>query len=188
MGENAADPPHGFQITEGTDGRWTVRHCPGGIGWRGRATYARLLWGSATLLLFAIGGVVLGPGGGPEYLLLAVVGLGLVVQVFVFGSVLWTVSSVTAFTFGSDELVVARSLFGYRRRKEFRRAEVRSVAQVKEGNSPYWSVVVAGSSRLKVLSLLTPDKSQWLGALLARWASVPFETLTPEKPEPTESL
>jgi hypothetical protein len=139
-------------------------------------------------VLFAIGGVVFGPGGGVEYLLLAVVGLGLVVQVVVFGVVLWTVSSVTTFTFGSDGLVVVRSLFGYRRRKEFRRAEVRSVARVKEGNRPYWSVVVASSSRVKVLALQTPNNSQWLGALLARWAGVPFETLTPEKPEPIESL
>jgi hypothetical protein len=91
-------------------------------------------------LLIAVGAAVLGPGGVVDYILLLLVGLGLAVQVLVFAVVLWMVSSVTAFTFGSDELVVVRSLLGYRRRRVFRQGEVRSVTQVQEGipRSGHW--------------------------------------------------
>src|SRR5207302_578543 len=133
MIEQAEDPPPGFRITEGGDGRWTLRYCPGRIGWRGPALWARLLWDGINFFLTAVGGVV-------HYLLWALL--------LVFEDdakqnreiEFWTVSS---FTFGVDELVVMRSLFFvYRRRKEFRQGEVRSVAQVQEGDGPFWTVEV----------------------------------------------
>src|SRR5581483_10356046 len=98
MSEQAEDPPTEFQITDGGDGRWTVRYCPGGIGWRGLGPWARLLWDGIwegiSFLFIAAGGVV-------HYVLFAVV--------FVFEEdekqnqeiERWTVSS---FTFASDEL------------------------------------------------------------------------------------
>src|SRR5262249_55090344 len=141
MIEQAEDPPPGFQITKGGDGRWMVRYYPGRIGWRG--LWARLLWEGINSFLIAAGGVV-------HYVLRALV--------LVFEEdeqqnqeiEFWTVSS---FTFGLDELVVVRSLFvAYRRRKEFRQGEVRSVAQVQEGDAPFWTLEVTSGSRVKVLT------------------------------------
>jgi hypothetical protein len=188
MGENAEEPPPGLQITEGGDGRWTARYRPGGIGWLAMATFAPLLLASTTALLIAVGVAVFGPGGVVAYIDLALVGLGLVVQVLVFGFVLWTVGSVTAFTFRSDELVVVRSLLGYRRRRVFRQGEVRSVAQVQEGESSSWTLEVASNSRVKLLPWQPIDSSRWLGSRIAQWAGVPLETRMREKPEPFESL
>ena len=99
---------------------------------------------------------------------------------------LWTVSS---FTFGLDELVVVRSLFfAYRRRKEFRQGEVRSVAQVQEGDAPFWTLEVTSGSRVKVLTWQPMASSRWLGSRIAQWAGVPLETLKREKPEPMDWL
>jgi hypothetical protein len=139
-------------------------------------------------LLLAIGAGVFAAGGVRAYVLLAVVGLALVIQVLLLGIVLWIASSVTAFTFGPDELVVVRSLFVYRRRKEFRQGEVQSVAQVQEGDAPFWTLEVASGSRVKVLPWLPIDRSRWLGSRIAQWAGVPLETLRREKPEPVEWL
>lgn len=188
MGEHAEDPPPGFQITEGGDGRWTVRYCPGGIGWRGLALWARLLWANINAVLIVLGAGAFAAGGVGAHVLLVAAGLGFVIQVLLFGVVLWIVSSVTAFIFGPDELVVVRSLFVYRRRKEFRQGEVRAVAQVQEGDAPYWTLEVASGSRVKVLPWLPMDRSRWLGSRIAQWAGVPLETLRREKPEPVEWL
>ena len=178
MIEQAEAPPPGFQITEGGDGRWTVRYCPGRIGWHGLALWARLLWEGISFFLVAVGGVV-------HYVLWALV--------LVFEEdekqnqeiELWTVSS---FAFGLDELVVVRSLFAYRRRKEFRQGEVRSVVQVQEGDAPFWTLEVTSGSRVKVLTWQPMASSQWLGSRIAQWAGVPLETLKREKPEPMDWL
>jgi hypothetical protein len=188
MGEHAKDPPPGLQITECSDGRWTVRHSPGGIGRRGLGPSARLLWTCINVLLLAIGAGAFAAGGAMAYVLLAVVVLGIVVQVLLLGIALWIVSSVTTFTFGPQELVVVRSLFVYRRRKAFRQEEVKSVAQVQEGDAPFWTLEVTSGSRVKVLAWQPQDRSQWLGSRIAQWAGVPLETLWREKPEPVEWL
>jgi hypothetical protein len=68
MVEQVEDPPPGFQIREGGDGRWTVRYAPPDvIGWRGIGGidwWAKLLSSMTALLIgvgaaaFALGGVV----------------------------------------------------------------------------------------------------------------------------------
>jgi hypothetical protein len=185
MGEHVEQPPPGFQITEGGDGRWTLRYFPSRIiGWRGLATHAWPLWASTASLLTTIGGVVFAPRGVVADIALALAGLGLIIVVFGLVYVLWLFSSVTAFTLGSGELVVLRSRVGYRRRREFRQGEVRSVAQVQEGESPLWSLEVTSGSRVKVLSWQTMDSTRWLGSRIAQWAGVPLKTLRREKPGP----
>src|SRR5436309_12340796 len=98
MIEQAEDPPPGFQITEGGEGRWTVRYCPVRIGWRGLALWARLLWEGITFFLNAVGGVV-------HDVLWAVV---LVFQEDKEQNLEIEHWAVSSFTFGLDELVVVR--------------------------------------------------------------------------------
>jgi hypothetical protein len=161
----------------------------GGIGASVLATHARPVSAiTTTALLLTIGAVVLGPGGKAVYIALALAGLAVVFLVFGFGYVLWLGSSVTAFTFGAEELVVVRSRLGYRRRREFRQGEVRSVAQVQEGDSSFWTLEVTSGSCVKVLSWQVMDSTRWLGSRIAQWAGVPLETLRREKPEPLEWL
>jgi len=182
MIEQAEEPPPGFRITEDGDGRFTVRYCPGRIGWRGLAPWARLLWEGLWeglhFVLIAAGGVV-------HYVLWAVVLVFEEDEKQYQENERWTV---TAVTFGLDELVVVRSLFVYRRRKEFRQGEVRSVALVQEGDAPFWTLEVTSGSRVKVLTWQPMASSRWLGARIAQWAGVPLETLKREKPEPTDWL
>jgi hypothetical protein len=141
-----------------------------------------------TATLIGAGAAAFASGGVVAYMVLALVGLALVFLVFWFTLLLWTVSSVTAFTFGPDELVVVRSLGALCRRREFRRGEVRSVAQVQEGEGSFWTLEVASSSRVKVLPYQPMDSSRWLGSRIAQWAGVPLETLVREKPEPMDWL
>jgi hypothetical protein len=132
--------------------------------------------------------LVIGAAGGVGAWVALMIGAALVIQIVLFAGAFWAVSSVTEFTFGADELVVVRSLLGYRRRREFRQGEVRSVSQVQEGDAPFWTLELAGGSRVKVLPWLALDSSRWLGSRIALWAGVPLETLKREKPEPIEWL
>jgi hypothetical protein len=190
LGEKAEEPPPGFQITEGGDGRWTVRYGLGGIE-VARALVTHEWQLSATImaaLLGTIGVGAFGPGGVWDYILLALGGLGLFFLVFGFGFAVWMGSSVRAFTFGAEDLVVVRSRLGSRQRWEFRQGEVRSVAQVQEGETSLWTLEVTSSSRVKVLPWQPMDSTRWLGSRIAQWAGVPLETLRREEPGPFEWL
>jgi hypothetical protein len=190
MVENAENPPHGFQIAEDDGGRWTVRYRQAKFRWRDHSTYLRMLWVTTTAVLIAIGSSVLGSGGVVEYLLMPIIVLGLVLQVLLFGFMAWHLYSVTAFTFGPDELVVKRSLPGFRRRRVLRRGDVRAVVQAKrdgEDQLPIAELVVVGGDPVTVLWRRPITASNWLGPVIARWAGVPFEPWVPPVRETAES-
>jgi hypothetical protein len=189
--ENAEDPPHVFQITENDDGCWTVRYRWAEIRWRDLTTHLRMLCITTTsLLIVVIGAAVFGSGGVVGHLLLLLVVLGFVVQALLFGFMAWHLYSVTAFMFGPDELVVERSLLGFRRRRVFRRGEVRAVVQAKgegEDQLPVAELVLVGGDRVTLLWRQPITASHWLGPVIARWAGVPFEPWVPPVQETAES-
>jgi hypothetical protein len=190
VGEYAEDPPDGFQIAENDDGRWAVRYRMAEISWRHLFTHLRLLWTGTAALVVVIGAAGFGACGVMDYLLLLIGGLALAAQILLAGFMAWHLYSVAAFTFGPDELVVECSLLGFRRRRVFRRAEVRAVVQAKregEDQLPIAELVVVGGDRITVLWRRPISASDWLGPVIARWAGVPFQPWVPAERKSVES-
>jgi hypothetical protein len=185
--------PRGFTLATSDAGEWTLSYrAAGAIGlgcfftvWLGIwttgcvvATFAVLTgraegWALAFLMIWLV------PGWFFEFVVAAYA--------------LWFFFSVTTFTLGTDQLVVERSLWGYRRRRAFPRAAIRAVSQVKDGGEgedsfPGWGLVVSASSRVKVLTRQPIDKSNWLGPVLAEWAGVVFEPWVPPDKQSIESI
>ena len=107
--------------------------------------------------------------------------------------VAWYYGSATTFRFARDKLSAERSIWGYRRRREFPRDVVRAVVQVKDGGEggdsfPSWGLVVVGTTRTRVLSRQPVEASDWLGPVIARWADAPFEPWGAAEPDWMETL
>jgi hypothetical protein len=179
-------PPRGFEVKTADDGSPVILYRTRGMGCSA-AFFAGWLtiWG-----LVCVGGAyeaLVAPAG--MNLLLALFILPFwVIGFLVAGYVAWYFFSATRFTFGPDLLVVERSLWRFRRKRQFGRAEVTVVRQVKDGGEgedsfPSWALAVVGRKEIRVLSKQPLDKSAWLGPIIARWAGVPFEPWKAD-PEP----
>lgn len=182
MDEQPEQPPHGFQVVEGEDGRWTVRYRAEDVQWRHVRLNVQMLGITAVVLITFISVAVFEAGGVVAYVLLVLTGLAFLFQLFMFVVVAWHLWSVTTFAFAPDELIVERSLWGYRYGRAFRRGDVRAVVQAKPAGQeqlPIAELALVGDTRETVLWQRPIGASDWLGPIIARWAGVPFEPWAP---------
>lgn len=98
-------------------------------------------------------------------------------DVFVCGLFTWFVLSVTRFVLEPDHLFVERSAVWYSRRRIFRRNSISAIQLVRSESdgTTDWSLVIFAGSGVGVLANQAAEQGEWLGAILAQWADVPFE-------------
>ena len=100
-------------------------------------------------------------------------------EFLVLGFVLWYFFAVTTYTFSPDKLVVEKRLWRFARVREFPKAGVKSICQVKDGGQgedsfPSWGLRVDGEKCGVILYRQPLDRSSWLGPIIAQWAGVPY--------------
>jgi hypothetical protein len=103
-----------------------------------------------------------------------------IIEFGTIGFVVWYFASSISFTFETDQLVVERSVFRYRRRRAFPKKEITAVKQIKDGGQgtdsfDSWGLVIMAAEGVQVLFKQPIDKSDWLGPIIAKWAEVHFE-------------
>ena len=150
MDDNTQNAPEGVLITPGDHAPLTIRYRPI-AGRRTTLLFAVKVGGCIAGPLFTIGSAVFGFVES-NYLIMLIMILGTILQLAVYGIVAWFVWSVFTFRFGEEELMVERSLLGYRRRKVFRQGEVRSVMQIRRP---------VGDERPSTTSISPDNIDQW---------------------------
>lgn len=185
MSASADPPPRGFEVTA-DDGSPVILYRTRGMGCSAAFFAAWLTIGGLACVLGLYEALV--APAGMNLLLALFITPFWAVGFFVAGYVAWYFFSATRFTFGPDLLVVERFLWRWNRQRQFARADVRAVRQVKDGGEgedsfPSWALAVVGHREVRVLSRQPIDKSAWLGPIIAQWAGVAFEPWKPN-PEP----
>jgi hypothetical protein len=76
-------------------------------------------------------------------------------------------------------LRVQKVLFGWQRGWSVKRDEVELIRQVQDGGTgedsfPSWGLEVVAGKTWNILGRQAPEKSEWLGRVLAAWSGVPF--------------
>jgi hypothetical protein len=108
------------------------------------------------------------------------------VEIAVLCFAIWYFFTRTTFIFHPDKLVVQRRLWFLAWSREFRKAAITSVQQVKDGGEdedsfPSWGLRLEGANGGKLLWRQPIDRSAWFGPLVAQWAGVPYEPSPEQK-------
>jgi hypothetical protein len=189
--DSTAEPPPGFEFAAADDGGCVILYRTRGMGCAAR--FFAIWLGTWTVGCVALANAALFQPEGINFLLLLIMVPVWAAELFVTAYVAWFFWSVTRFTFGPEQLVVERSLWRFRRCREFRRGEITAVRQIKDGGEgedslPSWGLAVIDRTEVRVLSPQPIEKSNWLGPVVAQWAEVAFEPCEPAKARNYETL
>lgn len=84
----------------------------------------------------------------------------------------------THFILGNDDLSIEREIFGWRRRKTYDKKSVTAVRQIRrkdpEDSIPGWDLIVEEDTDDCLLSGQSREQCEWLGRIVAGWASVRY--------------
>jgi hypothetical protein len=115
-----------------------------------------------------------------------------VLNIIVFaGLLVWMLCEKTHFLLGSDELIIEKDLFGWRRRSGYNKQSIKAVRQVKddaERDEAFrgWSLIIEGDKGVALLRGQAKETVDWLGPVIAKWASVGYipweDPAPPDKP------
>lgn len=106
--------------------------------------------------------------------------IGSIVGVLLTGMTLVrTIFGKTHLLFTSKTLTVEKELFGNKKSKTHEKRTVTRVRQEKRGgessdHSPMWPLILEGCDEEITVGQQRREKSDWLGAVIANWASVPY--------------
>ena len=107
---------------------------------------------------------------------------GIVIFRYVFGVAWWRLSSVTAYTFHEDKLLVENIFLTRRTRRAVDKRDIRIVRQVYDGGkvddlvTHSWGLLLECPGKLMLLSHEEFETSDWLGPIVAQWAGVSYES------------
>ena len=182
------EPPRGFQVGSSEAGDLQIRYRTTGMGCVAVFFAVWLSFWTVGCLAFTCVGIFKLDGIG-WLILLFMVPIWMI-DVATFAFVAWYFRSITIVQFGPEELVIERSLLWIRRRRNFPRAELKEIKQVKDGGEgedsfPSWGLALIAGTEVHVLWRQPIDKSDWLGPIIADWAGVEFEPAKVRKIERT---
>ncbi len=176
--------PEGFQMKTSRDGQVVINRRRAGKPWFMWTFY--LLFGGWLLGWFLVGAFLTYQGvvgqQVPLWLAIAWWAAGLVIFRYVFGVAWWRLSSVTAYTFHDDKLLVENFFLTRRTSRKVDRRDVRGVRQVYDGGKTdelvthSWGLLLECPGKLMLLSHEEFETSAWLGSIVARWAGVSYES------------
>lgn len=179
-----ANAPEGFQVTTSRDGKVVINRRRAGPPWFMWIFY--LLFGGWLVGWFFAGAFLtyqaLAVRKVPLWLAVLWWVCGIVIFRYVFGTAWWRLSSVTAFTFHEDRLLVENIFLTRRTRREVSKQDVRSVRQVYDGGrvddlvTPSWGLLLECPGKFNLLSHEEFETSAWLGSLVAQWGGVRYES------------
>jgi hypothetical protein len=170
--------PQGFRLKSGDDGSWTLVYRTRASGFVAACFIGWFAGWTAGCLMTRI---ALFNTASESYLNSILIVPFWAAELLVAGYLAWFFWSITRFTFNADVLAIDWSLLGCHRRRAIRRAEVRQILVVKDGEGcdaklPIWSLAMVTDCRVSVLKHQTLDRCTWIGRILARWADVRFES------------
>jgi hypothetical protein len=176
--------PEGFQVTTSRDGHLVISRRRVGPPW--------FMWTFYVLFgLWLLGWLFAGDFLTYQALAVRKVPLwlavlwwvcGIVCFRYVFGVAFWRLSSVTAYMFHEDKLLVENTFLSRRTSRKVDKRDVRSVRQVYDGGrvddlvTHSWGLLLECPGKLQLLSHEEFETSAWLGSLVAQWAGVSYES------------
>src|SRR5882762_2263906 len=180
----ATNAPEGFQVATSRDGHVVINRRRVGPPWFMWTSYF-LFGGWLLSWLFAcvfLTYQALAVRKVPLWVAVLFWVCGIVCFRYVFGTAGWRLSSVTAYTFHEDKLLVENIFLTRRTSRKVDKRDVRIVRQVYDGGkvddlvTHSWGLLLECPGKFKLLAHEEFETSAWLGPLVAQWAGVRYES------------